>query len=191
MSSRADVRYPEIFGMLAEFSDPQELVAKTQQAWEAGYRRMDAYTPFPVHGLADALGVHRNWMPYIVLLGAIGGGVGTYFLQFYASVIDYPIIIQGQPFHAWPAFMVITFETAVLGAAVLGVLGMLALNGLPMPYHPVFNAPRFELATGDRFFLCIMGTDPQFEIEETRRFLESLNPDSIHLIEQGATKIYE
>jgi hypothetical protein len=191
MRQRADVKHPDIFGLLAEFSDPQELVHNTEKAWAAGYRRMDAYTPFPVHGLADALGLQRNWIPYIVLLGAIAGGVGGYFLQYYTSVIDYPIIIGGRPFHTWPAFMVITFETAVLGAAGLGLLGMLALNGLPMPYHPVFNAPRFELATGDRFFLCIMGTDPKFDREETRRFLEGLKPRSIHLIEQGATKIYE
>jgi hypothetical protein len=191
MSRRADVKYPDIFGLLAEFDDPQKLVDKTQQAWEAGYRRMDAYTPFPVHGLSDALGLQRNWMPYIVLLGAIIGGVGGYFLQYYAQVIDYPIIVGGRPLNSWPAYMPITFETAVLTAAIMGVLGMLALNGLPMPYHPVFNAPRFELATGDRFFLCIMGTDPKFDPQETQRFLEGLKPQSIHLIEQGATKIYE
>lgn len=191
MSRRTSVKYPEVFGLLAEFNDPRELVERTQQAWNAGYRRMDAYTPFPVHGLADALGVQRNWVPYIVLFGAIAGGLGGYFLQYYSAVIDYPILVAGRPLHSWPAFMVITFETAVLGAAVLGVLGMLALNGLPMPYHPVFNAPRFEMATGDRFFLCIMGTDPKFDPEETKQFLESLNPESLHLIEQGATKIYE
>lgn len=191
MSGKVEIRYPDLFGFLAEFRDPQELVHNTEKAWAAGYRRMDAYTPFPVHGLADALGLQRNWIPYIVLLGAIAGGVGGYFLQYYTSVIDYPIIIGGRPFHTWPAFMVITFETAVLGAAGLGLLGMLALNGLPMPYHPVFNAPRFEIATGDRFFLCIMGTDPKFDVEETRRFLEELNPQSVYLIEQGATKIYE
>jgi hypothetical protein len=152
---------------------------------------MDAYTPFPVHGLADALGLQRNWMPYIVLLGAIVGGVGGYFLQYYAQAIDYPIIVGGRPPNSWPAYIPITFESAVLTAAIMGVLGMLALNGLPMPYHPVFNAPRFELATGDRFFLCIMGTAPKFDPEETQRFLEGLKPQSIHLIEQGATKIYE
>ena len=191
MSKRAEIKDPDIFGLLAEFDDPQELVEKTQQAWEAGYRKMDAYTPFPVHGLADALGLQRNWIPYIVLFGALAGGVGGYFLQYYVAVIDYPIIVAGRPPNSWPAYIPITFESAVLTAAVMGLLGMLALNGLPMPYHPIFNAPRFELATGDRFFLCIMGADPKFDREETQRFLEGLKPQSIHLIEQGATKIYE
>src|SRR5262245_36003013 len=191
MSRRADRKNPDIFGLLAEFEDPHELLEKTKQAWEAGYRRMDAYSPFPVHGMSEALGLHRNWMPYIVLFGAIAGGVGGYFMQYYGNAIAYPVIVGGRPFNSWPAFMPITFESAVLGAAILGVLGMLALNGLPMPYHPGFNAPRFEMATGDRFFLCIMGTDPKFDTEGTRQFLEELKPLSVYLIEQGATKIYE
>lgn len=180
----------ELFGIIAEFHDPEALVAGAQQAQEAGYRQMDAYTPFPVHGLPEALGVERNWVPYIVLLGAILGGVGGYFLQYYTSVIDYPINVGGRPLHSWPSFMVITFEMAVLGAVVFGVLGMLALNKLPMPYHPIFNTPRFELASRDRFFLCIMGIDPKFEVEETKAFLRRLEPAAVFEVEQGATKIY-
>lgn len=191
MSTATDTAMPDVFGLMAEFSDPEVLVAKTRQAYEAGYRRMDAYAPFPVHGLSEALGLKRSWVPYIVLLGAIAGGVGGYLLQYYTSVIDYPINVGGRPYHSWPAFMVITFETAVLGAALAGVLGMLALNKLPMPYHPVFNMPRFILASRDRFFLCIMVTDPKFDPVQTREFLESLEPEGVYEVEQGATKIYE
>jgi len=191
MSTATDTAMPDVFGLMAEFSDPEVLVAKTRQAYEAGYRRMDAYAPFPVHGLSEALGLKRSWVPYIVLLGAIAGGVGGYLLQYYTSVIDYPINVGGRPYHSWPAFMVITFETAVLGAALAGVLGMLALNKLPMPYHPVFNMPRFILASKDRFFLCIMVTDPKFDLAQTREFLESLEPEGVYEVEQGATKIYE
>jgi len=152
---------------------------------------MDAYTPFPVHGLSEVLGLERNWLPYIVLFGAIAGGVGGYLLQYYTSVIDYPINVGGRPFHSWPAFLVITFETAVLGAAFAAVLGMLALNKLPMPYHPVFNTPNFELASRDRFFLCILATDPKFHPKETRWFLDTLEPELVFELEQGDVKIYE
>jgi hypothetical protein len=191
MSTATNTAMPDIFGLMAEFSDPEVLVAKTRQAYEAGYRNMDAYAPFPVHGLSEALGLKRSWVPYIVLLGAIAGGVGGYLLQYYTSVIDYPINVGGRPYHSWPAFMVITFEMAVLGAALAGVLGMLALNKLPMPYHPVFNMPRFILASRDRFFLCIMVTDPKFDPVQTREFLEGLEPEGVYEVEQGATKIYE
>lgn len=181
----------DIFGLMAEFADPDQLVEKTRQARQAGYEKMDAYTPFPIHGLSEALGISRDWVPYIVLLGAIAGGLGGFMLQYYASVVDYPINIGGRPFNSWPSFMVITFECAVLGAGIFGVLGMLGLNKLPMPYHPVFNVPRFELASRDKFFLCIMVTDPKFNREQTRQFLESLEPEGVYEVAQGATKIYQ
>jgi hypothetical protein len=181
----------DIFGLMAEFSDGEELVEKTRQAYEAGYRQLDAYTPFPVHGLSEALGLRRNWVPYIVLLGAIAGGLAGYLIQYYTAVIDYPINIGGRPFHSWPAFMVVTFESAVLGAAVGAVVGMLGLNKLPMPYHPVFNVPRFELASRDRFFLCVMATDPKFDLEETRKFLEGLQPQGVYEVPQDGADIYE
>lgn len=185
------VANPDIFGLMAEFNDGEELLKNTRRAYEAGYRNLDAYTPFPLHGLSEALGLKRNWVPYIVLLGAIAGGVAGYLLQYYTSVLSYPLNIGGRPLHSWPAFLVITFESAVLGSAFGAVFGMLALNKLPMPYHPVFNVPRFELASRDRFFLCIMVTDPKFELEETRQFLESLEPQGVYEVPQGGTKIYE
>jgi hypothetical protein len=155
------------------------LVAATRRTYEAGYRRIDAYTPFPVEGLADALGFHRSRVPLIVLIGGLVGCVGGYFLQYYIRAIHYPINIGGRPLNSWPAFIPITFELTVLVAALSAVLGLLALNGLPMPYHPVFNVPRFALATRDRFFLCIEAADPQFDRDETRRFLERLVPRQV------------
>jgi hypothetical protein len=163
-----------IYGLMAEFDRPEELRSAAQQAYAAGYRRMDAYTPFPVEGLAEALGLHRTRLPLVVLLGGIVGCIGGFGLQYYASVIDYPLNIGGRPLNSWPSFVPVTFETTILCAALAAVLGMLALNGLPMPYHPVFNVPRFELATRDHFFLCIEAADPHFDRQETRRFLECL-----------------
>src|SRR5205085_9412483 len=133
----------------------------------------------PIEELSEAIGFHHNRLPLIVLIGGILGGLGGYLLQYYTAVIDYPINIGGRPLHSWPAFIPITFEMTVLGAALFAVLGMLALNGLPMPYHPVFNAPRFELASRNRFFLCIETRDPKFDAEATRRFLESLSSHEV------------
>lgn len=190
--SATETSGPEYFGLMAEFDDPDDLLAKTRRVYEAGYRHIDAYTPFPVHGLGQALGVKRNGVPYIVLLGAILGGLAGYGLQYYTSVIAYPLNIGGRPLNSWPAFMVITFEMAVLGAGILGVVGMLALNKLPMPYHPVFKVPRFELASRDKFFLCIMESDPRFDLEQTRAFLEGLSPQGVYPVEQDATtKVYD
>jgi hypothetical protein len=159
---------------MAEFDRPEELRSATQQAYADGYRRMDAYTPFPVEGLAEALGLHRTRLPLVVLLGGLVGCIGGFALQYYAAVIDYPINVGGRPLNSWPAFVPVTFEITILCAALAAVLGMLALNGLPMPYHPVFNVPRFELATRDHFFLCIEATDPRFDRQGTRQFLERL-----------------
>ncbi len=170
---------PPIYGLMAEFDSPEALVAATRYAHAAGYRKMDAYTPFPVEGLAEALDFHRTWIPFIVLLGGIIGCVGGYLLQYYVAVIAYPVDVGGRPLNSWPAFVPVTFEMTILVAALFAVLGMFALNGLPMPYHPVFNVPRFALATQDRFFLVIEATDPNFEHEATRRFLESLSPREV------------
>ena len=174
---------PPIYGMMAEFETPTELVVAIRKARDAGYRLMDAYTPFPVEEVAEALHIHERRLPLLVLIGGIVGGLGGYALQYWVSVIDYPLNIGGRPLHSWPAFMPITFETTVLVAALTTVFGMLALNGLPMPYHPVFNVPRFALASRDRFFLCIEATDPQFDREATRRFLERLDPRSVAEVE--------
>jgi hypothetical protein len=170
---------PPIYGLLAEFSDPTELVAAARRAYEEGYRQMDAYSPFPVEELAEALGFHRTRVPLIVLIGGLVGCIGGYFLQYYVAAIHYPLNIGGRPLNSWPAFIPITFELTVLVAALSAVLGLLALNGLPMPYHPVFNVPRFALATRDRFFLCIEATDPLFDREGTRRFMERLVPREV------------
>lgn len=172
-----------LYGLMAEFDTPEELLAAAQRARDAGYRQMDAYTPFPVEGLAEAIGFRRTWLPLIVLIGGIIGCLSGYLLQYWTSVIDYPLNIGGRPLHSWPAFVVVTFELTILFAALSAVLGMLALNGLPMPYHPVFNVPRFAFATRDRFFLCLEATDPQFDREETRRFLERSQPRQVSEVE--------
>jgi len=170
---------PPIYGLMAEFEDVQELVDAVRATRAAGYREFDAYTPVPVEAVAEAMGEHTNRLPLIVLVGGVVGLVSGYALAYWTSVIDYPLNVGGRPLHSWPAFIPITFETTVLGAALATVLGMLALNGLPMPYHPVFNVPRFTHSTRDRFFLCIEATDPLFDREHTRRFLERFVPRQV------------
>jgi len=174
---------PRIYGVMAEFDNPTGLVAAARRAYEEGYRKMDAYTPFPVEGLAEAIGFHRNRLPLIVFIGGLIGCLGGYFLQYWISVIAYPLNVGGRPYHSWPAFIPVTFEMTILVAALSAVLGMLALNGLPMPYHPVFNAPGFALATRDRFFLCIEARDPKFDREATRKFMKSLEPREVSIVE--------
>jgi hypothetical protein len=168
---------------MAEFDSPEMLRIGAERAHAAGYRRMDAYSPFPVEGLAEVIGFKRTQLPLIVLIGGLLGGIGGFYLQYWTSVIDYPLIVGGKPYNSWPAFIPVTFETTILGAALAAVLGMLGLNGLPMPYHPVFNVERFALASRDRFFLCIEATDPKFDVDKTVEFLRSLNPSSIHEVE--------
>jgi hypothetical protein len=168
-----------IYGLLAEFAGPTELLAAARRAYEAGFRHIDAYSPFPVEGLAEELGFHKTRLPWLVFLGGLIGCVGGFFLQYYAMVIDYPFNVGGRPLNSWPMFIPVTFELTILGAALFAVLGMLALNGLPMPYHPVFHVPRFALASRDRFFLCIEATDPKFDREETARFLAELQPSEL------------
>jgi hypothetical protein len=161
---------------MAEFDSPEGLLAAAQRAHDEGYRRMDAYSPFPVEGLSEAIGFHRSGLPLVVLIGGILGGLGGYLMQYYMMVIDYPLNVGGRPLHSAPAFVPVTFELTILVAALAAVLGLLALNGLPMPYHPVFNVPHFEMASRNLFFLCIEAADPQFDRQNTRRFLESLQP---------------
>ena len=172
-----------LYGLMAEFDSPADLLEAAGRAYEEGYRRMDAYSPFPVHGLAEALGFRRTRLPLLVFFGGIAGCVGGYGLQYWISAIDYPLNIGGRPLNSWPAFIPVTFELTILVAALAAVLGMLALNGLPLPYHPVFNVPEFELASRNRFFLCIESTDPKFDRGETNHFLESLKPLAVFEVE--------
>ncbi len=173
------MKRPPIYGMIAEFDSATNLVAAAHRTHEAGYTKIDAYSPFPVEGLAEAIGFHRNEVPLVVLIGGLLGGLSAYAMQYWISAVSYPINVGGKPYHSWPAFIVVTFETTILFAGIFAVLGMLALNGLPMPYHPVFNVPRFAFATKDRFFLIVFSSDPKYDPTETRRFLESLGPKSI------------
>lgn len=168
-----------IHGLIAEFADPNALVAAAYRAHAEGYRKMDAYSPFPIEELHEALGSHHSRLPLIVLIGGIVGCVGGYLMQFGTNAVAYPINVAGKPFNAWPMFIPVTFECVILGAALSAVLGMLALNGLPMPYHPVFNVTRFALASRNRFFLCIEARDPKFRLDRTRDFLETLGPREV------------
>jgi hypothetical protein len=177
------MRRPPIYGLLAEFSEPNELVAAVRHTREAGFTRIDAYTPFPIEELSDALDLHATRLPLLVLLGGMCGMLAGYALQYWAATMAYPLNVGGRPFNSWPAFIPITFECTVLFAAGAAVLGMLGLNGLPMPYHPVFNVPRFALASRDRFFLCIEASDPKFDRDDTRRFLERLVPREVSEVE--------
>ena len=174
---------PPIYGLMAEFADPASVVAAAHRVREAGYRKVDAFSPYPIEELSEALDFHKSKLPLLVLLGGGAGLVGGYALQYWTSVVDYPLNIGGRPFHSWVAFIPPTFETTILLAALTAVLGMLALNGLPEPYHPVFNVPRFALASKDRFFLCIEADDPKFDHDETWRFLVSLGPRVVSDVE--------
>jgi hypothetical protein len=181
-------REPRVYGLLAEFPQPEDLLAAAKAARAAGYRRMDAYTPFPVHGLSEAIGFHTTRLPAIVLIGGIVGACLGFGLQYWYETQHYMMNVGGRPHNSWPSFVVITFETTILCAAISAVLGMLALNGLPQPYHPLFNVPSFELASRSHFFLCIEERDPKFDLDATRDFLEELGPISIALVPTGRVK---
>ena len=167
------------YGMIAQFADADALLAAAQQVREAGYRHVEAYTPFPIEGLSEILGFTSSRIPWVVLGGGIVGFVAGYALQYWTTVVDYPINVGGRPLHSWPAFVPVTFETTVLCAALAAVLGMLALNGLPRPHHPLFAAKNFDRATQDRFFLSIRVSDPLFHVDTTRQFLEGLGPEEV------------
>jgi hypothetical protein len=168
-----------IYGLIAEFSGSEEILSAAKCAYEFGFRKIDAFTPFPIDGLAAALGRRKPLIPLIVLIAAICGGIGGYFMQWYAMAVDYPINVGGRPLNSWPMFVPITFELTILSGALAAIIAMLALNKLPEPYHPVFDAPHFHRASTDKFFLYIEAGDPKFDLAATRKFLETLKPELI------------
>jgi hypothetical protein len=151
--------------------------------YEQGYRQIEAYSPFPVEGLAEITGVRGRRLPLIVLGGGLLGGIGALVMQWYSATISYPLNVGGRPYASWPNFVPITFELTILLGGVAAVLGMLWLNGLPQPYHPVFNVPRFAQASRDRFFLCIEASDPHFDLAATSELLQSLGADAVSVVE--------
>ncbi len=173
-----------IYGLLAEFDTPTELVAAAEKVRDAGYKRTDAFSPFPLHEIDEALGIKRSILPFMVLGGGIVGLISAIALQWFVHVYDYPIIVGGRPYFSLPSFIPATFELTILMAAFTAVFGMILLNGLPQPYHPVFNVPRFALATREKFFLLIERKDTNFDYEKTKSFMQSLNPQEVFDVEE-------
>ena len=168
-----------IYGVMAEFDNPTSLVNAAREARARGYRKLDAYSPFPIEALTEALHLPKSKLPLIVLIGGILGGLTGYLMQYYVTVIYFPLNIAGRPLDSWPMYIVIAFELTILFAALSAVFGLLAVCGLPMPYHPTFNVPRFALASRNRFFLCIEAADPLFDRKATEEFLESLDAGEV------------
>jgi hypothetical protein len=166
---------PTLYGLLAEFETPNALVHAAHRAYQEGYRRLDAYSPFPIEELSEALNFRRTRMPLVMFLGGLLGCVGGFFMQYYCMALSYPINIGGRPLNSWPAWIPVTFELTVLVSALAGVFGLLGLCGLPRPHHPLFAVPGFARATRDRFFLCVEALDPKFDPQLTRQFLEGLH----------------
>jgi len=174
---------PEFYGLMAEFDSPDGVVEAAHRVREAGYREVDAYTPYPIEELNEVVVGHRSRLPLIVLAGGLAGMVGGFALQYWTAVVAYPLNVGGRPFNSWPAFIVPTFECTILAAALAAVVGMLALNKLPAPYHPVFNVPRFITASRDRYFLVVKTKDPRFDARATRDFLLGLKPVEVSDVE--------
>ncbi len=174
---------PPLYGVMAEFAGPNDLVAAARKVYSLGYRRINGYSPYPIEELSEAIGFTHTRLPLIVFIGGLLGGLGGYFMQYYMEVIDYPLNVGGKPLHSWPAFIPITFECIVLAAAFSAVLGMLVLNRLPQPYHPVFNVPNFAMATRDRFFLAVEANDPKFNHDEVVNLLKSLDALEVNDVE--------
>lgn len=169
----------DLFGLLAQFETPERLIESAKRTREAGYSKIEAYVPYPIHGLDEALGRARSGIPLLALAGGFAGAITAYSLEYYCSAIGYPINIGGRPLNSWPQFMPIVFELTVLGASFAAFFGSMILNGLPHPYHPLFNVPEFKLASQTRFFLSIESDDPRFHLVETRQFLQSLPMEQV------------
>lgn len=174
---------PAVYGLMASFEDPEQLLVAAEKVRDEGFVKTDAYSPFPIEGLTEALGAPHTKLSIIVLIGALIGGLSGFMMQYWMEAIDYPKNIGGRPFVSWPMFIPATFEMTILFGSFTAVIGMLVLNGLPRPYHPVFNVPHFRRATRDGFFLCIEASDPKYDAEATRRFLEGLNPIGVYEVE--------
>ena len=174
---------PPLYGVMAEFDNPSDLVAAARRVYSLGYRRINGYSPYPIEELSEAIGFTHTSLPLIVFIGGLVGAIGGFMMQFYIATIDYPINVGGKPTNSWPAFIPITFEMTVLCAAFSAVLGMLVLNKLPQPYHPVFNVPNFVMATRDRFFLAVEANDPKFNHTEVVELLKSLNAVEVNDVE--------
>jgi Protein of unknown function (DUF3341) len=174
---------PAVYGLMAEFDDPTTLVHAAKHAYAAGYRQIDTFSPYPIEAAWEAIGQHDRRLSLIVLCGGIAGLLSGIGLQEWVHQLAYPINIAGKPLNSWPQFVPVTFELTILFAALAGVIGMILLNGLPMPYHPVFNVQRFEHASRDKFFLLVESVDPKFDREQTREFLKGLNASEINEVE--------
>jgi len=170
---------PRIYGLLAEFDSVDTVIAAAHRVHDAGYRKIDAYSPFPLEELSEAIGFERNGVALVCLVGGLLGCTAAYVLQWWINTISYPVNIGGRPFHSWPSFIIVTFEMTILFSGLSAVFGMIALNGLPMPYHPVFNVPQFDFASRDKFFIIIFSSDLNYDPVRTRQFLESLSPLSV------------
>jgi hypothetical protein len=182
------VQRPDIYGIMAEFDAPEKILAAAERAKDEGYHDMDAYTPFPMEELTDALGIRHTKLPLFVLCCGITGALLGFFFQYWTNVIDYPLNIGGRPLNSWPMWIPVTFELTILFSSLGAVVGMIFRNGLPRPVHPVFNVDRFEAATKDKFFLCIEATDAKFDKERTWKFMEKLNPTHLAIVEQVHTR---
>ncbi|MGH9326317.1 MAG: DUF3341 domain-containing protein [Terriglobia bacterium] len=171
-----------IYGVMAEFDNTKDLLEAAHRARAAGYRQVDAFSPLPVEGLSEAVGFPRTSLPLITFIGGLIGCCGGFFLQYYPNAMGYPLDIGGKPFDSWPAFIPITFELTILFAALFCFFGLIIQCGLPTPYHPVFNVPRFALASRERFFICIKSKDPKFDVEQVKRFFQDMNPYEVNVV---------
>ena len=184
MSSATGMRPPGIYGVMAEFETPAALVEAAKQTYAAGYRKLDTFSPFPIEEAWEAIGHHDGRLSFIVLLGGIAGLLAGYGLQYWVHAIDFPTNVAGKPLNSWPQFIPVTFEMTILFGAITAVLAMVLRNGLPMPYHPVFNVQRFvDHASRDRFFLLVEASDPRFDRQQTMDFLKSLNASEVSEVE--------
>lgn len=173
----------KLYGLLAEFPSADELNKATKAVYDAGYRKFDAYSPFPIEPVIESMHAHHNWVPFVVLTAGIIGGLTGFGMEYYGSVIHYPLNIGNRPLYSWPAWIPVIFELTVLFASFSGVIGMLIMNGLPEPYHPLFNVERFSRASQDGFFLAIEAVDPKYDHMATKKFLESLHPSEVFDVE--------